>query len=145
MLLDALKAHGTGLTLKQLSALTAIRHEDVLSTLQSLNAVAYNKGEYAVSITAKAVEARLRASPRRHIGIDPTLLRWSPPSPPLPGTPTIAAGATIPGNGLGNGGGASKPRATSAGGGSKGDSGRKRGLMGSGSVLKTSADEGTEI
>jgi len=82
VLLDALR-HATGtLSIKDLSSLTSITQEDIISTLQSLNMVKYWKGQHVVCVTPKLVEEHLKQMPvfkKPRITVDVSFLKWSPP------------------------------------------------------------------
>ena len=64
VLLTLLREHkDTGeLSVNEISELTGIRSEDVISTLQSLNLIKYWKGQHIISVSQKVIEAHLKAS-----------------------------------------------------------------------------------
>jgi len=79
VLLQALRAHKGNLSIKEISALTAIKTEDIISTLQSLNLIKYWKGQHVISVSPKIVEEHLRVNARAYLRCDPTKLEWRPP------------------------------------------------------------------
>lgn len=79
VLLDILKEHRGNLSIKDLSTMTAIRSDDVVSTLQSLNLIKYWKGQYIISVTPKIIEEHLKnMSSQPYPEIDPATLHWTP-------------------------------------------------------------------
>jgi len=56
-------------TLRELSLLTSIRHEDIVSTLGSMNMLKYWKGEHSLCVTPKMVEDFL--SEHQNIKMEP--------------------------------------------------------------------------
>lgn len=68
VLLTLLREHkDTGeLSVNDISELTGIRTEDVISTLQSINLIKYWKGQHIISVSQKVIETHLKAcrSPR---------------------------------------------------------------------------------
>uniref|UniRef100_A0A7S4EU68 histone acetyltransferase n=1 Tax=Chrysotila carterae TaxID=13221 RepID=A0A7S4EU68_CHRCT len=79
VLLQHLRAHRGNLSVKEISAITAIKTEDIISTLQSLNLIKYWKGQHVISVSPKIVDEHLRASTRSSLRCDPSLLTWRPP------------------------------------------------------------------
>uniref|UniRef100_A0A1I8GJC6 histone acetyltransferase n=1 Tax=Macrostomum lignano TaxID=282301 RepID=A0A1I8GJC6_9PLAT len=63
-------------TINDLSERTAIKREDVISTLQHLNLVHYYKGVYVIVLTKEALDAHSRTQGKRRIRIDPKCLQW---------------------------------------------------------------------
>ena len=66
------------ITINEISEMTSIKKEDVISTLQHLNLINYYKGQYIVTITTEALEAHSKAARKRSIRIDNKLLHWQP-------------------------------------------------------------------
>ncbi|CAM6102530.1 unnamed protein product [Calypogeia fissa] len=83
VLLEILRDHRGNLSIKDLSSMTAIRTDDIISTLQSLNLIKYWKGQHIISVSSKVVEEHLK-----NVGImpmwsiDPSKLHWTPLSGP---------------------------------------------------------------
>jgi histone acetyltransferase MYST1 len=73
------------LSIKSLGAMTSIRSEDVVSTLQSLSLLKYWKGQYIINVTPKIVEEHLRSmgqsSKAGTATMKPYLLTWQPALP----------------------------------------------------------------
>lgn len=66
-------------TIEELSASTAFTTQDILGTLQAMNMLKYNAGQYIICLTGAAAERyeeRKKKNPHR---IDPACLRWKPP------------------------------------------------------------------
>lgn len=66
------------ITIHEMSELTSIKKEDVISTLQYLNLINYYKGQYIITLTREVVEAYERAALKRPLRIDPKCLHWTP-------------------------------------------------------------------
>jgi len=62
----------------EISELTSIKKEDVISTLQHLNLVNYYKGQYILTITKEAMDVYTKASAKRAVRIDAKCLHWQP-------------------------------------------------------------------
>jgi histone acetyltransferase MYST1 len=80
VLLDILRNFRGSMSIKDLSMMTCITQEDIISTLQSLNMVKYWKGQHVVCVTPKLVEEHLRSSQYKPpvLTVDPACLRWAP-------------------------------------------------------------------
>ena len=70
--------HFSILNCSELSEMTAIKKEDVVSTLQHLNVVNYYKGQYILTLTDEALEGNAKALSKRKVRIDPKCLHWTP-------------------------------------------------------------------
>ena len=78
--LEVLYENKSNLSLKDINQQTAIRMEDLSSTLQSLNLIKYWKGDHLLCVTQKVVEDHLAAlEGRKFIKIVEDRLRWQPP------------------------------------------------------------------
>ncbi|GMR48560.1 hypothetical protein PMAYCL1PPCAC_18755 [Pristionchus mayeri] len=66
------------LSISQLSQLTSIRKEDVISTLQQLNLYKYYKGQYVMVISDDMKEMYEKSSKKMRVRIDPQYLKWTP-------------------------------------------------------------------
>ncbi|XP_077978373.1 histone acetyltransferase KAT5-like [Glandiceps talaboti] len=66
------------ITINEISEMTSIRKEDVISTLQHLNLINYYKGQYIVTLCHDAIESHQSAMTKRKIRIDPKCLHWQP-------------------------------------------------------------------
>lgn len=79
--LEVLYENKSNLSLKDINLQTAIRVEDLSSTLQSLNLIKYWKGDHLLCVTQKVVEDHLAAlEGRKFIKIVEDRLRWQPPN-----------------------------------------------------------------
>lgn len=79
VLLNILKEHKGNLSIKDISARTSIKTEDIIATLQSLHLIKYWKGQHIISVTPKVVEEHMKNFQRKTRGIDPEALQWTPP------------------------------------------------------------------
>lgn len=66
------------MTINDISELTAIKKDDVISTLQYLNLINYYKGQYIITLSKDVVSAYDRAISKRRLRIDPKCLHWTP-------------------------------------------------------------------
>jgi len=82
VLLEILRRHRGNLSIKDISDMTSIKTEDIISTLQSLNLIKYWKGQHIISVTPKVIEEHLKNTSKNQTKIDPKLLHWAPPTPP---------------------------------------------------------------
>lgn len=79
VLLSTLREHqGEPLSIRQVSALTAIKTEDIISTLQALGMVKAWKGQHIVSVHASTLEAQLAANKSAQYFAKPECIRWAP-------------------------------------------------------------------
>ncbi|MCO5603996.1 hypothetical protein L7F22_058153 [Adiantum nelumboides] len=78
VLLDIIKKHRGNLSIKELSDMTAIKTEDVISTLQSLELIQYRKGQHVICADPKLLERHLKAAGKGGLEVDPTKLIWTP-------------------------------------------------------------------
>jgi len=77
-MIESVGTNGTT-TVESLSLATSFTTQDILSTMQAMNMLKYNAGQYIICLTQAAVEkyeARKKRKPHR---IDPTYLQWKPP------------------------------------------------------------------
>jgi len=80
VLLNILKDHKGNLSIKDISAKTSIKTEDIIATLQSLHLIKYWKGQHIISVTPKVVEEHMKTFQRKTRLIDPSALQWTPPT-----------------------------------------------------------------
>lgn len=66
------------MTINEISEVTAIKKDDVISTLQYLNLINYYKGQYIITLSKDVVSAYDRAITKRRVRIDPKSLHWTP-------------------------------------------------------------------
>eukprot|EP01117_Protostelium_nocturnum_P000835 TRINITY_DN1105_c0_g1_i3.p1 TRINITY_DN1105_c0_g1~~TRINITY_DN1105_c0_g1_i3.p1 ORF type:complete len:434 (-),score=101.43 TRINITY_DN1105_c0_g1_i3:814-2049(-) len=82
VLLEILRKHRGNLSIKDISEMTAIKTEDIISTLQSLNLIKYWKGQHIISVTPKVIEEHLKnATKNAACRIEPKNIHWAPPTP----------------------------------------------------------------
>jgi histone acetyltransferase MYST1 len=84
VLLEILQKHRGNLSIKDISAMTAIKTEDIISTLQALGLIKYWKGQHIISVTPKVIEEHLKHTSKKTRRVDPKLLHWTPPQFPTP-------------------------------------------------------------
>ncbi len=66
------------MSIKDLSELTMIKTEDIISTLQHLNLLAYQKGAYVICAAPELIEKHLKAAGSPGVEVDPSKLIWTP-------------------------------------------------------------------
>ena len=66
------------MSIKDLSELTMIKTEDIISTLQHLNLLAYQKGAYVICAAEELIEKHLKAAGSPGVEVDPAKLIWTP-------------------------------------------------------------------
>ncbi|KAI0217573.1 Histone acetyltransferase KAT5 [Lamellibrachia satsuma] len=78
----SLKPGDTGeqptITINEISEMTSIKKEDVISTLQHLALINYYKGQYIITITEESLDSHQKAVIKRKVRIDPKFLHWQP-------------------------------------------------------------------
>ena len=79
VLLHTLAEHRGNLSIRDISIMTGIKTEDIISTLQSLNLIKYWKGQHVISVSPKIVEEHLKANARASLSCDTSKLKWKPP------------------------------------------------------------------
>jgi len=83
VLLEILQKHRGNLSIKDISAMTSIKTEDIISTLQSLGLIKYWKGQHIISVTPKVIEEHLKRTAKKTRKIDSKALHWTPPQFPV--------------------------------------------------------------
>ncbi|OMO84879.1 hypothetical protein COLO4_21821 [Corchorus olitorius] len=78
VLLDILKKHKGNISIKELSDMTAIKAEDILTTLQSLDLIQYRKGQHVICADPKLLDRHLKAAGRGGLEVDVSKLIWTP-------------------------------------------------------------------
>ncbi|KAK3093697.1 hypothetical protein FSP39_019007 [Pinctada imbricata] len=66
------------ITINEISELTSIKKEDVISTLQHLNLINYYKGQYIITLSHEQLKSHEKSMEKRKIRIDPKCLHWQP-------------------------------------------------------------------
>ncbi|DBA83233.1 TPA: nucleoside triphosphate pyrophosphohydrolase ham1 [Trebouxia sp. C0005] len=77
-LLKVLKDYQGTISLKELSEMTAIKVEDVVSTLQHLNLIQYQKGQHVICAARKLIERNLKEAGSAGLAVDPSKIVWTP-------------------------------------------------------------------
>lgn len=72
------KKHNNNISIKELSDMTAIKTDDVLNTLQSLDLIQYRKGVHAICADTKVLDRHLKAAGRGGLEVDVSKLIWTP-------------------------------------------------------------------
>lgn len=78
VLLKIIRKHQGNLSIKDISTMTAIKTEDIISTLQSLNLIKYWKGQHIISVTPRVIEEHLKNNSKQTVRIDPSCIHWVP-------------------------------------------------------------------
>ncbi|XP_042566125.1 histone acetyltransferase KAT5-like [Clupea harengus] len=80
ILLNLLSDYGERphITIQEVSEMTSIKKEDIISTLQYLNLISYYKGQYVLTLSEDIVLGHERAMQKRHLRIDPCCLHFAP-------------------------------------------------------------------
>ncbi|XP_058190996.1 histone acetyltransferase of the MYST family 1 isoform X2 [Rhododendron vialii] len=78
VLLDILKKHKGNISIKELSDMTAIKAEDILTTLQGLELIQYRKGQHVICADPKVLDRHLKAAGRGGLEVDVSKLIWTP-------------------------------------------------------------------
>ncbi|XP_069783045.1 histone acetyltransferase KAT8 [Narcine bancroftii] len=81
VLLEILRDFRGTLSIRDLSQMTSITQNDIISTLQSLNMVKYWKGQHVICVTPKLVDEHLKSAQYKKppITVDSICLKWAPP------------------------------------------------------------------
>ncbi|KAL4238044.1 3-ketoacyl-CoA thiolase 5 [Mactra antiquata] len=66
------------ITINDISELTSIKKEDVISTLQHLNLINYYKGQYIIVLSKDLLTSHFKSMSKRKVRIDPKSLHWQP-------------------------------------------------------------------
>ena len=80
VIIETLKSN-TAMSISDLSEVTRIKTEDILSTLQALNVIRYWKGQHIVHIPDEKMAEHENMMRRRKKFIDPNALHWTPLPP----------------------------------------------------------------
>lgn len=73
-----ISAEVLGIIFQELSDMTAIKADDILSTLQSLDLIQYRKGQHAICADPKVLDRHLKAAGRGGLEVDVSKLIWTP-------------------------------------------------------------------
>ncbi len=78
VLITLLQGYKGDLSIRDMSRMTGIKTEDIISTLQSLNLIKHWKGQHVVVVSEKPIQAFLKQAGKITL-IDPDKLVWQPP------------------------------------------------------------------
>ena len=78
VLLNILRNHDGSISVKDLSDMTRIRTEDIISTLQHLNMIQYQKGQHVICAAPIVIESHLKNCGSAGLEVDSTKIVWSP-------------------------------------------------------------------
>eukprot|EP00793_Prasinoderma_coloniale_P002452 PRCOL_00001934-RA len=78
VLLNILKSHKGNISIKELSEMTCFKTDDIISTLQHLDLIKYQKGQHVICAAPKIVERHLKAAGKHGHVVDPARLIWVP-------------------------------------------------------------------
>ena len=86
-ILQALHTQGTHISIKDISDITSIRTDDIVTSLQSLNLIKYWKGDHIIAVTTRVVDEHVRLmEDTKWLEVDAMRLHWEPfgqkPDPP---------------------------------------------------------------
>ena len=71
VLLSILQSHRGAISIKQLSEMSAIKTDDIISTLQALNLIKYWKGQHMISVSPRVIQEHLgNETARHHLQVD---------------------------------------------------------------------------
>jgi len=91
VLLDLLKQNNKNLSIKEVSVMTSIKTEDIISTLQSLGLIRYWRGQHMIlPVTTKVIHqhlAHLRSTANYQTILDPSKIVWAPRKSDIHATP----------------------------------------------------------
>ncbi|KNC22076.1 hypothetical protein FF38_04864, partial [Lucilia cuprina] len=66
-------------TVEELSTYTAFTTQDILSTLQAMNMLKYNVGQYIICLNDTMIQSYNERKKKKPHRIDPSKLKWKPP------------------------------------------------------------------
>lgn len=66
-------------SIDQLSAMTAFTTDDIVHTLQAIDALRYNRGQHVIVLSEKVLDDHERLQKKIKCRIDPKCLHWTPP------------------------------------------------------------------
>ena len=78
VLLTLLRQHTGSISIKELSEATAIKPDDIITTLNYWNMLAYQKGAYVIVADPETMAKHLKASGSAGVEVDPSKLIWTP-------------------------------------------------------------------
>ena len=78
VLLNLLKHREGTISIKEMAEETFIKSDDIISTLQHLNMIRYQKGQHVISASPSLLEHHLKAAGSPGLIIDPKKIIWVP-------------------------------------------------------------------
>lgn len=78
LLLEA-RENQTAVSVESLSNATGITRDDVVHTLQALDALKYRRGQYVIVVSEKMIEDYKTSLKKLKVAVDPKFLNWTPP------------------------------------------------------------------
>lgn len=80
ILLDVLSRHKSSVSIRELARITAIRPDDIISTLQHMNMIKYWKGQHILSVSPRLIEENLKrqSNSQPALTVDMDKLHWTP-------------------------------------------------------------------
>ncbi|BDA40557.1 Histone acetyltransferase KAT8 [Coccomyxa sp. Obi] len=77
-LLKVLQTREGSISIKELSDMTAIKTDDIISTLQHLNLIQYQKGQHVICAAPSVIDRTLKAAGSPGLEVDPSKIVWTP-------------------------------------------------------------------
>ena len=75
------QSHKGAISIKQLSEMSSIKTDDIVSTLQALQLIKYWKGQHMIAVSPKVLHDHLESeSARKQLQVDVSKLHWQPHS-----------------------------------------------------------------
>ena len=79
VLLSILQSHRGTISIKQLSEMSAIKMDDIVSTLHALNLIKYWKGQHMISVSPRVIQEHLaHEASKNALQVDASKLHWTP-------------------------------------------------------------------
>ncbi|KAK9839708.1 hypothetical protein WJX81_007330 [Elliptochloris bilobata] len=78
VLLKVLREREGAISIRELGDLTAIKTDDIISTLQFLNLIQYQKGQHVLCAAPDVLERHLRSAGSPGLEVDPSKIVWTP-------------------------------------------------------------------
>tara|TARA_B100000795_G_scaffold268069_2_gene254248 strand:- start:328 stop:666 length:339 start_codon:yes stop_codon:yes gene_type:complete len=79
VLLSIMQSHRGAISIKQLSEMSAIKTDDIVSTLQALKLIKYWKGQHMISVSSRVLQEYVTSEQTRSgLQVDVSKLHWTP-------------------------------------------------------------------
>lgn len=82
VILNVLKEYKGSVSIKELSEMTAIKTDDIISVLNYLQLIQYQKGQHVICAVPKLIDKYLAEAGSEGVRVDPEKLYWTPPNQP---------------------------------------------------------------